>query len=140
MHKIKRYVLTYRAGPAFENIDISDRICAHEFCKTILSKIPIEKILIIALDCQKRLIGYDYHIGVPSECNLYFQRVFHFLMSMGAESFILAHNHPNGDTVSSKEDRVLRDSLRTVGAMLDIPLVDCIIVSGERSRGMMRDK
>jgi DNA repair protein RadC len=140
VYKIRRYILTYRPGSKFENIDLCDSTCARQFCLDILSKLPIEKFLIVALDAQKKLIGYDYVVGTSSECIIYFQHIFRFLLSIGAESFIIAHNHPFGDTISSKEDRYLRDTLAVIGQGLDIPMVDFLIVAGNRCRTAMRDK
>jgi DNA repair protein RadC len=140
VYKIRRYILTYRPGLKFENVDIFNSKCARKFCIDLLSKFPIEKIVIIALDAQKKLIGYDYVVGTSSECIIYFQHIFRFLLSIGAESFIIAHNHPFGDTISSKEDRDLRDTLAVIGQSLDIPMVDNLIVAGNRCRSMMRDK
>jgi DNA repair protein RadC len=140
MKKINRYILTYRKGPAFETVEMSDSTAAKEFCLLLLSSMPIEKVLIIALNSQKNMIAYDYVIGVPTESNVYFQRVFHFLLSFGADSFIIAHNHPGGDTTSSKGDRSLRDMLQIIGKGLDIMLADCLIVAGSKCRSMIRDR
>jgi DNA repair protein RadC len=140
MHKVKRYILTYKPGPSFEHVDLSCPTMAREFCIEVLSRLPIEKALIVALDSECRLIGYDYSIGTPFECNVYFQRVFSFLLSIGADSFIVAHNHPSFNTAASREDLELRDKLRDIGPFLDIPMSDCFIVAGNKCRSILKDK
>ena len=43
-------------------------------------------------------------------------------------SIIIAHNHPSGDPLPSKEDRALTARLLEAGRLLGIPLVDSIII------------
>jgi DNA repair protein RadC len=140
MHKVNRYILTYKKGPKFESVDLYDPTLSREFCLELLSFIPVEKLLIIALNSEKKLIGYEYFTGTPIECSIYTQCVFRFLLSMAADSFILAHNHPYGNVDSSAGDRGMRDIYKIIGKSLDIPLVDCMIVAGDKCRSMMRDK
>jgi DNA repair protein RadC len=138
MHKVNRYILTYRKGPKFETIDLYDPTCAREFCLSLLSCIPVEKFAIIAQDHDKKLIGYEYYTGTPSECDtIYTSSVFTFLLTIGADSFIIAHNHPNGDTIASKADVDIKDTLKILGQSLGVPLNDCFIVAGDRCKSIM---
>ncbi len=46
----------------------------------------------------------------------------------GATGIILAHNHPSGDVVPSKEDMTLYDKVKEAGKIMDISILDNIIV------------
>ena len=57
----------------------------------------------------------------------------------GASAVILAHNHPSGDPTPSEEDRRLTRRLHAAGRLLGLPLVDHIIVAGDRFTSLAGD-
>lgn len=56
-----------------------------------------------------------------------------------ASCFILAHNHPDGNIEPSKDDIVLTENVRAAFANLEFPLIDHIIVAGNRYKALIRD-
>jgi DNA repair protein RadC len=50
----------------------------------------------------------------------------------GAAALIVAHNHPSGDPEPSSEDLAVTRRLIEVGALLGIPLLDHVVIAGER--------
>ena len=54
--------------------------------------------------------------------------MFRPLIRMAAAGGVLVHNHPSGDPSPSREDREMTRHLRLVGAMLDIPIIDHVII------------
>ena len=50
----------------------------------------------------------------------------------GAAAVVVAHNHPSGDPTPSAEDRVVTDRLRDAGVLVGIPLMDHLVVGGDR--------
>jgi DNA repair protein RadC len=46
-----------------------------------------------------------------------------------ASGFAVAHNHPSGDRLPSREDIAFTNALSTMGALLGIPLVDHLVVA-----------
>lgn len=60
------------------------------------------------------------------------REVFREAIREGASALIVAHNHPSGDPTPSPEDVEVTRRLRSVGEMLDIPLLDHVIVGDER--------
>lgn len=49
----------------------------------------------------------------------------------GAVSIILAHNHPSGNLVPSREDIAVTKQLREAGRIMDISILDHIVFDGE---------
>jgi DNA repair protein RadC len=49
-----------------------------------------------------------------------------------AACFILIHNHPGGDPTPSPDDLASTDRLRQVGALIDVPLLDHIVIGDGR--------
>lgn len=49
-----------------------------------------------------------------------------------AVNILLLHNHPSGDPTPSHSDILLTDNVRSVGEMIDIPLLDHIIIGDHR--------
>lgn len=57
-----------------------------------------------------------------------------------AVSIILVHNHPSGDPTPSTSDRELTDNVAKVGAQMDIPLLDHIIIGNKRYTSFREQK
>lgn len=49
-----------------------------------------------------------------------------------AVNVILLHNHPSGDPTPSLSDKTFTQNVKTIGDMLDIPLLDHIIIGDKR--------
>ncbi len=58
--------------------------------------------------------------------------VFAPLVRLRARAFVLVHNHPTGDPTPSEADVLLTNRLAAAGRVLALPLVDHVILSGER--------
>jgi DNA repair protein RadC len=52
---------------------------------------------------------------------------------LGASAVIVVHNHPSGDPTPSAEDVALTGRLVDAGKILGIPVLDHVIVAGERT-------
>jgi DNA repair protein RadC len=50
------------------------------------------------------------------------------MVRVAASAFALAHNHPSGDKLPSREDVLLTNAVARAAAILHIPLVDHIVV------------
>jgi len=58
--------------------------------------------------------------------------VFRAVIAEAAAGVILVHNHPSGDPTPSAEDRNVTSQLVAAGRLLDLPVSDHIIVTGDR--------
>lgn len=68
------------------------------------------------------------HIGTLTASMVGPREVFREAIRDAASTIIVAHNHPSGDPTPSPEDIAVTRKLVEVGAMLDIPVADHIIV------------
>jgi DNA repair protein RadC len=60
------------------------------------------------------------------------REVFRPAIAEAAAGVFLVHNHPSGDPTPSAEDRTVTEQLVAAGALLGIPVVDHVIVAGDR--------
>jgi DNA repair protein RadC len=69
--------------------------------------------------------------GTVNQCAIYPREVVFRALKHHAASIILAHNHPGGGKTASEQDWAITQRLAQVGKLLDIPLLDHIIITGE---------
>lgn len=91
-----------------------------------------EVLLLVSLDSQKRVIACnEMGRGVVNSVLTSNRRIVETALKNRASSVIIAHNHPDGFAIPSREDdaatQQIKSSLSTVG----IPLVDHIVVAGD---------
>jgi DNA repair protein RadC len=130
MYTVQKYRLTYvKENSQFHRIKITNRTDVRDFCKQYLSPIPVENVCIIGLDNGNNILGYDTIEGATNQCAVYPSNVFRFLLSSGATSFIISHNHPGGSVRPSEADWQITERLQSIGKMLELPLLDHIIIT-----------
>lgn len=85
------------------------------------------------LDSQNRLIAAEELFrGTLTQTAVYPREVARRALELNSAAIILAHNHPSGVAEPSAADRMLTDALRTALRPLDIPVLDHLIVAGNR--------
>lgn len=112
---------------------ISSKYDVTEFIKNYLNDLPIEKVCVIALGNKNDIIGFIQFQGTVNQSAVYPREVFSFLLSCGAASFILSHNHPGGSLNASEADWLVTEKLYQSGKNLDIPLLDHVILADEKT-------
>jgi DNA repair protein RadC len=129
---ISKYRLHYVREPnaAFdrERRTITNKHDFVEAAKKYLTDIPYEAICIYALDNNNKIIGFMTAEGDINQCQVYPKNVFRFLISVGAANFILAHNHPGGNTKASESDWNITKKLQNMGKIVEIEMLDHVIV------------
>lgn len=99
-----------------------------------------EAIWIVGLDPKNLpVVESKASAGTADRAPVHPREVFGPLIRAGAVKGILAHNHPSGDPEPSKADVKLTRGLIRAGELLQIPLVDHLVVAGERYVSM-RDR
>ena len=89
-----------------------------------------ELLFVITLNSRNRLISKEcISIGSLSETILSTREIFKLVFLRNAASFILAHNHPSGDSSPSKEDIETTALIAKAAKAIDIPLLDHVIVT-----------
>jgi DNA repair protein RadC len=58
--------------------------------------------------------------------------VFRPAIAEAAAGIVLVHNHPSGDPTPSPEDRAITGQMTAAGRLLGIPVLDHVIVAGDR--------
>ena len=87
----------------------------------------------IDLDARSQVIGYEVvSIGSLTASLVHPREVLKGALLANAAGFILAHNHVSGDPSPSADDRETTRRIKGAGELLGIPLVDHMIVAGER--------
>ena len=83
------------------------------------------------LDTRSRVKGVAVvSIGTLSASLVHPREVFRAAIVAGAAGVILCHNHPSGDVTASPEDRDATRRLVQAGALLGIPVLDHVIITG----------
>lgn len=103
-----------------------------------------ERTYIAALDATGRLTALaEAARGGFGWCAIDPKSVFTRALLCGASFIILIHNHPSGDPSPSRDDITTAERFRRIGALLDVPLTDFLIVGRDshcsfHERGLLR--
>jgi DNA repair protein RadC len=93
-----------------------------------------EVFLAFPLDIKNRVLGYvEVARGSIDSVGVDPRMVFRTAVLLGASAVIVVHNHPSGDPTPSAEDVALTERLVDAGRILGIPVLDHVIVAGERT-------
>lgn len=85
---------------------------------------------VICLDNAKEVLNYKVLFkGGTSSCNVYRNIVAWHIANKKTTSFILFHNHPSGNSEPSADDINTTKTIKKIGDLLGIQLLDHIIVS-----------
>jgi len=139
-YKIQKYTIHCVKEKGFpeeiERRTVTNRKDVGELARKYLGDLPLESILVIAMNSNLSIIGIRVFEGVPNQCEIHPQKVFQFLLSSGAAAFILAHNHPAGSHRPSEADWNITEKLLAIGKNMDLPLKDHIIVANNETISM----
>ncbi len=109
---------------AFRNLTILDREC----------------VAVALLDSGHRLNAiHAVHIGTASQSLVGIPDVFKAAILANARGIILVHNHPSGNPEPSHDDIKLTTAVKKAGEIIGIPLLDHVIVAGERWVSLVQD-
>ncbi len=99
-----------------------------------------EKVILIMLDQKLQLICDDtLSIGTVRESIVSPRELFLKALQQKAVQVMLVHNHPSGDPSPSQADLEITKRIQMLGAMMEIPLVDHIII-GDKTYCSLREK
>lgn len=93
-------------------------------------RFDVEEMWVLALGSNLGLISAEMIFrGHASACLIHPREIFRFNLLKNAVSFVIAHSHPSGDALPSKEDIAITEHLAEVGDWFGIPLLDHLILS-----------
>lgn len=135
-----------RIRSAFEVVRVCDEACearladgwtirspedAVAILRSLIGRKQQEYFAVILLDSRKRILDVlGVSVGSLAEVPVHPREVFREAVRRGADSVIVAHNHPSGDAQPSRADFALTERLSSVGRTVGIPVVDHIVVTG----------
>ena len=91
-----------------------------------------EKLLLLCLDAKKSVIScVSLGSGVINAVDVNVRKVVENAVRNRASSVILAHNHPSGVALPSREDERINREIASALKLVGIPLDDHIIVAGD---------
>lgn len=99
-----------------------------------------ENFLVIHLNTKNRLLSAEtITIGTLDASLVHPREVFKAAIRQSSASLILAHNHPSGDPLPSKEDLHLTRRLREAGDLIGIPILDHLIIGNNKYYSMKEE-
>jgi DNA repair protein RadC len=91
-----------------------------------------EHFVVLFLNASGRVTGFKVLFsGTQSSANVDCKLIYRNAILFGAHSIIVAHNHPSGNLLPSREDRDITRQIIAVGDVHQIPLRDHIIVTND---------
>jgi DNA repair protein RadC len=92
-----------------------------------------EKFAVCFLNSQNAIIATEVLFeGTLDSSAVYPREVVERVLTLGAGSVIIGHNHPSGNISPSASDRAVTKKLKTALDAIDISLLDHIIVGGKQ--------
>lgn len=94
-----------------------------------LRHLESEQLILVLLDCKNNLIcDCVLSTGTVNMTLISPRDVFIRAFEQGAAGIILIHNHPSGNPIPSRQDRMITNKIKEVSDMVEIPLLDHIII------------
>ena len=92
-----------------------------------------EYFICLYLDTKNKIIKEEViSIGTLNASLVHPREIFKTAIKESANSIILVHNHPSGDSMPSKQDIEITNDLKKVGEMIGILVKDHIIIAGKK--------
>ncbi|TAJ07499.1 MAG: DNA repair protein RadC [Planctomycetota bacterium] len=134
-----------RIGAAFELARRAERVArperpvlrsparVHAQVARELAGLEREVFLVLLLDSRHRLRRIErVSEGTLTSSLVHPREFFCAAVREAAAAVIAVHNHPSGDPTPSSEDVEITRRLRDAGRLLGVPLLDHVIIGGER--------
>lgn len=98
-----------------------------------LGKETREHMLLLLLDNSDRIIGcHEIEKGSVNRVSCSLQNLFGAVYASNAAGFYVAHNHPRGKAIPSREDYAITREIMDISSLLDYDFRDHIIVAGDQ--------
>lgn len=112
-----------------ENARILSPRMAAAYVEPKAAGLSVERFGLVCLDAKGMVVA-DLILsqGTATETSISPREVFREALRFGANTIVVWHNHPSGDSAPSREDAKLTRRLHDCGLLLGIPLADHVIV------------
>lgn len=117
---------------------ISNADQAADLFMELLKDLPHEEVVAMYISGTNQVLGTaTIAMGGLHGAALTPRDVFRGAIGIGASAIILAHNHPSGNPMPSKEDIEMTKSLIEVGNIIGIGILDHLVIAGKRYNSVM---
>lgn len=91
-----------------------------------------ENMVVIMLNTKYKVIGINTaHIGSLDSTIIHPREIFKPAILSNAAAIVIAHNHPSGDAIPSRQDVEVTEKIKDAGEMIGIELLDHIIIGNK---------
>ena len=91
-----------------------------------------EVFVMVALSTKNEVIGsFEVSRGGINSSIIDMRSIMKRLLLANASRFMVAHNHPSGDTTPSPQDKLMTEKMRDAGKLLNMDLLDHIIIGDD---------
>lgn len=126
---VKELYTTYLAENMKKQDALSSPQAVINFSRVKLSGLSNEAFMVIYLNVKNEVIDYALlQEGTLDNVAVYPRRIVETALSHHASGVILVHNHPSGNPMPSKEDKLLTQDIVDAALALDIRVLDHLIV------------
>jgi DNA repair protein RadC len=134
LEPVDRSGLPSHVSEALVGVSLHSPRSVHRIFAALIGDSDRERFWALALDSKHSVIAaYEVSVGTLTTSLVHPREVFGPALRMGAAAVVVAHNHPSGDPSPSAEDEAVTQRLLAAGNLLGVPLLDHVVVGGERS-------
>ena len=120
-------------------IRLNEPKVVQEYCRNLFKGEKNEVVYAIALDSELYLIEMmKINSGAPNRVDVPFRTLTDFAIKSNCTRMMLAHNHPNGSKIASRNDVEATEDIAEQLASIDVELVDHIVV-GKNGASSIRE-
>jgi DNA repair protein RadC len=113
-------------------MEVTNSRSAYSYLRPFLDN-DVEEFWVMALGSTKKVLNIEMIArGTVDACFVHPRDVFRFAIKSNASCLLVAHNHPSGECKPSQQDLDLTRRLLEAGDLLQIPIVDHIVLAGEK--------
>lgn len=120
---------------ASERLQIKSSKEAHNLLRSTWDEGKIEyfeQFKILFLNHSLKVLGlYEMSSGGITGTIVDIRMIFSAALKANATNFMIAHNHPSGNTTPSEVDKAMTKKIKQAGELLDIKLLDHLIITSE---------
>lgn len=135
MKKDQKYIREVKASFKklnTETIHVQNPQAVCEFIKSQIGNATKEHFIVLGIDNKNMVIIYHVvSIGTITEMIVHPREVFMPVIKSLCSGVILAHNHPSGNPMPSRQDSETTRRMAEAGKILGIPVIDHIIVGND---------
>ncbi|MEG1482912.1 MAG: DNA repair protein RadC [Cetobacterium sp.] len=111
-----------------------------EIARQFLEEYDRECLIVMALNTKNKVINISVvSVGSLNSSIVHPREVFKTLILSNAASFIIAHNHPSGNSTESREDILITKRLNECAKIMGINLLDHLII-GDGNYTSLKEK